>query len=517
MNNPSVEAASSRQIKNGIVISYFTIAFNIIAGLLYTPWMVRQIGQADYGLFALAVSFISFIALDFGMGTAVTRFLCQYKARGDKEGAKKLLGMVYKLFLGISALIFAVLVVAFVFIENIYVKLTPEEIAKFKVVFAISGMFTVVSFTFKPLDGILVANERFIFGKLAALFHKVGVVVLMVAALLLGYGLYSLVVVNAFVGLVVIAIKLFYIKRKTDTEIDFTCGDKIMLKEIAGFSLWTTIIIVLQSFISNISLTILGIFSGSVQIALFSVGNTIAVYTWTMSSALGDMFLPKVTRMTVADTNMQGIENLMIKVGRIELLISGMIIVGFASMGHEFMRLWMGIDFINSYYVALLLITPLIISVTQNIGGTALVALNKIRYSAIASITTAGFSIGISIFLSKIYGAVGAAAGIFIGWGILRQLIMNIIYYKVMRINTFRFFRECHFKIALPLTIMLVFGLLLQKYFPVENMLLFISKAGFFATAYFVLMWIMALNEFEKGLFVNCVKKTYHVIRRNTG
>ena len=42
---------SQKQIKLGAMISYAAIAINIVATLLYTPWMVRQIGQANYGLF----------------------------------------------------------------------------------------------------------------------------------------------------------------------------------------------------------------------------------------------------------------------------------------------------------------------------------------------------------------------------------------------------------------------------------------------------------------------------------
>jgi O-antigen/teichoic acid export membrane protein len=53
---------ANKQIKLGALMSYFTIAFNIVAGLIYTPWMVGQIGQADYGLYTLAISFISLFA-----------------------------------------------------------------------------------------------------------------------------------------------------------------------------------------------------------------------------------------------------------------------------------------------------------------------------------------------------------------------------------------------------------------------------------------------------------------------
>ena len=511
----AIEANSSRQIKKGVVIGYLSIAFNVISGLIYTPWMVRQIGQADYGLFALAVSFISFLALDFGLGSAVTRFLCQYKARGDKEGAKRLLGLIFKLFLGISTLIFVVLVVAFFFIENIYVKLTPEEIARFRVVFAVSGLFTVVSFGFKPLDGIIGANERFIFSELAALFHKVGVVVLMVAALLLGYGLYALVIVNAFVGLVVIAMKLFYVRKTTDDEIDFSGGDKALVKEIAGFSFWTTLILIAQRFILNITPTILGIFAGSVQIAIFSVGHVFVGYTWTISSMVGSMFLPRITRITIATGGTRKLEDLMIKVGRLELLVVGLIVFGFAAMGKEFVQLWMGSDFINSYYVALLLISTLVISVTQSIANTMLVAKNKVKFGALSSLVTAGISIGMSVILSRTYGAVGAAAGIFAGF-IGGILVSNIVYYKVLRLNIFRFFRECHLKMVVPLLLTLGFGFLMQYYFPVDNMFLFMVKAGVFAAVYSLLMWTMALNSYEKQLFSDTVNKALHKLKRRS-
>lgn len=65
---------SSKQIKLGALISYFAIAFNIVAGLIYTPWMISKIGQSNYGLYTLATSVISMFVMDFGMGAAVTRF-----------------------------------------------------------------------------------------------------------------------------------------------------------------------------------------------------------------------------------------------------------------------------------------------------------------------------------------------------------------------------------------------------------------------------------------------------------
>ena len=88
---------SSKQIKFGAVMSYFTIAFNMIAGLLYTPWMIEQIGQSNYGLYTLATSLITLFVMDFGMSAAVTRFISKYNAAGDQRAVNDFLGIVFKL------------------------------------------------------------------------------------------------------------------------------------------------------------------------------------------------------------------------------------------------------------------------------------------------------------------------------------------------------------------------------------------------------------------------------------
>ena len=55
---------SSKQIKFGALMSYFAIAVNIVAGLVYTPWMITKIGQGNYGLYTIASSLIRQVSLN---------------------------------------------------------------------------------------------------------------------------------------------------------------------------------------------------------------------------------------------------------------------------------------------------------------------------------------------------------------------------------------------------------------------------------------------------------------------
>ena len=48
-----------RQVKLGAALSYLGVFLGIVSGLIYNPWMIQKIGDADYGLYTLAMSLIN--------------------------------------------------------------------------------------------------------------------------------------------------------------------------------------------------------------------------------------------------------------------------------------------------------------------------------------------------------------------------------------------------------------------------------------------------------------------------
>jgi O-antigen/teichoic acid export membrane protein len=514
-NNVSKQINSSIQIKRGAFMSYLSICFNIASGLVYIPWMIGKIGQSEYGLYTLSLTVISLFTIDFGLGEAVSRFLSKYNVENDDNKKKNFLGITFKLFIIIDIFVFIILGTVFVFADSIYVQLTSFELAQFRIVFSIAALYSVTSFPFIPLNGVLISNERFAFQKFTDLFQKILTIFTMVLVLEFGYGLYSLVIVNAITGIIKIVIKILYVRKNKILEINFKSKDKALLKEIFSFSIWTTIIIISQRLILNITPTVLGAFAGTIQISLFSIAMVIEGYTWSIANALNGLFLPKVTRLTIVNKNSKDVENLMIKVGRIQFIITGLLVTGIFTMGREFMLLWMGENFLDSYYVTLLLISTCIITLTQQIGNVALVATNKIKYRAYCYVISAFISILLSMNFSKYWGAIGAGIAIFIS-NIIGQVVgMNIVYYKILKIDVIRFFKECHLKMVLPLVLTGCIGFFVQYIFPVEVLLLFMIKAFMLSFIYIFFMWHLALNKFEKKLFIEILNKINRHLRRS--
>lgn len=499
--------SSTNQIKIGAIISYAAIVFNIVAGLIYTPWMVRQIGKSDYGLYILVTSFLTYFVMDFGLGSAIARFISKYRSENNEEKANQLLGLTTRFYLYISLVIFIVLIGVYFCIDQIFIELKPVEIERFKVVFAIAGLFSLLSFPFMPLDGILIAYEKFIILKFCDIISKVSIIVLMVIALLLGYKLFALIAINAFIGILIIIVKLLYIRKNTEVKIQFNYKNKALLKELLSFSIWITIIGIAQRLLINISPTILGRYSGTTQIAIFSIGIIIEGYTWTFAHALNGLFLPRVSKMHLERSNQKDITDLMIRVGRLQLLIMGLLIIGLITFGKEFIILWMGKEFEPSYFVVLLLILPSIVTLTQEIASTYLFVVNEIRFRAMIFIVAALLSATTGVFLAPKYGALGCAIGVFSATMFCHVIGMNFVYWKVLRLNIPRFFKECYLKMLMPLILSIVAGLSANHLFQTVNLMVFIPKVIFFTLVYCSLMFFFGINQDEKKLLKSLLKQ----------
>ena len=369
------------QIKTGAVISYASLFLNVVTGLLYTPWMINTIGKENYGLYTLAMSVISLFVFDFGLGSAITRFVSKYLSEKRQDLVDKLLGLVFKLYLAGDLIILIALSVIYFFLPSMYQGLTATEMSDFKVVYLIAALFCVISFPFIPLNGIISSYEKFIQLKSCDLIHKIIVVVLMATCLLMGGGLFALVIVNSVAGIIIILLKLAILGKKRIKAIQWRFWDKALLRAVFSFSIWVTVIQLAQRCIFNLAPSILAAFANSVSVYILGIAICLEGYTYTFASAINGMFLPRVSRM-IANDKREEILKLMIRVGRIQIYIIGLICVGFICTGREFIQAWLGDGYSEVYICALMIILPSFLQLPQEIGSTTIVAEGKVKHQA---------------------------------------------------------------------------------------------------------------------------------------
>ena len=506
--------SSNSEIKKGAFFSYVAVIVNTIAVFLYTPWMINQIGAADYGLYSLALSLVGFFLFDFGLASVVSRYISLYRAKKQPEEISKLLGIVAKIYILIDLIVLIVLLFIYFNIEKIYVEMSLAEIEKLKRIFLIIMGFSLLSFPLIPVSDIYIGYERFANIKIFNFVGKITTILTIILALCFGGGVYILVLVNMISNLVIKLAEFVYIKKKEKFRINIGYYDSEYTKKIFCFSIWITIIGISQRLIININPSIIGALSGAIEVSIFSVGASIEGHVWSFANAINGLFLPKVTRISVSENPIKELDELMIRVGRIQLIVVGGIITGLLALGREFVFVWMGEEFLKSYYVSLCLILPGFITLTQEVAMSYLIAINEVKWRAIDFVGTAVISLLLSVCLSPKYGALGAAMAVFIGLTLGHVVFMNIIYVKRFKMGMIAFFKECHLKFLPVMIIMILAGILMQRFLPVGGFLIFFSKAAVWGIIYLVLVWIAFLNQYEKNFFKNILRPIISRLKR---
>jgi O-antigen/teichoic acid export membrane protein len=229
------------------------------------------------------------------------------------------------------------------------------------------------------------------------------------------------------------------------------------------------------------------------------------------------MFLPRISKIIKENRKNEDLMPLMIKIGRIQCLIIGALVVGFISFGSSFIvDIWNKPGFSESYLCAVLIILPSFFYQPMQIANTTLVVENKVKLQAYVFIITGLANVTISVFLSKYFGAIGASLSIFIAY-MIRTLLFVIIYQKQIKLDMKEFFKQTYLKIAPLLLVCMACGLLMENFNPIVNKYLRFGVNGtVFVVVFVLLARVMFMNNYEKNLFFGTTGKIFKKILRRS-
>lgn len=494
------------QIQMGAMISYLALAVNMITGLIYTPWMVSKIGQANYGIYALAVSLISIFMLDFGLGSAVSRFVAKYRAEGNVDGVNNIMGIIYKLYMIIDVIIIGILTVFFFFLDQVYVKLTPDELERFKVLYLMVAGFNIVSFPCAPFTGILNAYEKFVQLKLCELATKICTVVSVIAVLNFHADVVVVVGANIVCELLGFLLKFIIIKKCVPVKANFKAKGRDLYRTLFGFTAWTTVISIMQRFTHSLAPTVLGMTAGSIEIAIHAPAVTLEQYFYTIASAVNGLFLPKVSRIIADKKEDTDLLPLMVKVGRYQTALLGLVFIGFVCVGKDFMTLWMGEEYIKAYYCAVILLFPTLLSSSQQIGHTTVIAKNLIKYKARCMIITGVLGLIISYVLALLWGSIGVCIGTAVT-ALANIVYMNVIFHKKAGINMPRFYKLCYLKAIPCYAVALLLGFVATWLIPIQGWIGLIVEVMVVTVIYGIMIVTVYVSHDERQRVLALIKK----------
>lgn len=498
------------QLKAGAILSYVLLFLNSAISLIYTPIMLSLLGQSEYGLYSLATSAAGYVSvLNFGLGNALIRYIAKYKALEDEQNCSKLYGMFFIMYIVLG---FLALIIGTILTLNADVvfssSLTPVELFKLKVIMGIMVVNLSIGIGLGMFSVIILAHERFIFQKIIVIFTSLLNPLIMLPLLMMGYGSITMTIVTTSITVITIIINIFYCYKKLNIKVSFISVEKKLFKEVIIFSSFIFLNLVIGQLYWSTDQVLLGIYSGTIAVSIYAIGASFTGYFSGFSSAISNVFLAKVSRMVTKEATNDEISNLFIKIGRIQYIIIAFALSGFIVFGKEFIQLWVGAEYSQSYLIALIILIPMLVSLIQSMGGIILQAKNMQGFKTVINLFMAILNVILTIHFIEFWGVIGCAIATGFSFTLGNIIIMNIYYWRKIKLNIYRFWINM-LSMSLPITLSIIYGWMINPLILASNWFVLIIKIISFSIIYLTITWISSMNSYEKSLLLNPIKKLY--------
>lgn len=498
------------QLKAGALLSYVVLGLNTLIGLLYTPFMLRMLGQSEFGLYSLAASVIAYLTvLDLGFGNAIVRYTAKYRAEGKQEEQYEMFGMFFLLYLFISALAFILGVLLVANVDCLFdTHMTVDEMGKMRLMLLLMAFNLAFTFPMSIWGAIITAYENFVFQKIINIARILLNPIVMIVLLLFGYKAVAMVVVTTFFNVATLVINWIYCKRKLHVRLRFTHFKWGFLKEVSIYSFWIFLNAIMDRIYWSTGQFVLGIFQGAAVVAVYAVAIQLHNLYIMFSTAISGLFLPKVTAMVTRNEDSKVISDLFIRTGRIQFIVIAFVLAGFIIFGRQFIQLWAGEGYENAYWISLLFFIPLTVPLIQNLGITILQARNEMKFRSTLYVIIAIASLGLSIPMAKSYGGIGCAFATALALTAGQIVVMNIYYQRKQDIDIIKFWKEIGKMSIIPFVVTLFSLLLIWKMnIDISNITRLAGGIVLFSLFYLPLSWFGSMNASERSLFSGMILK----------
>ncbi len=488
---------SKSEISIGGFLSFATIFIKLIIGIIFTPIIIKNLGQSQYGVYSLCISFIGYLTIfNSGVNAAYVRFYVQEKTVNSHE-LGKINGLFLKLFTGLSAISLTVGILlshnATLIFGN---RITVNEYELLEKCFLILAVCVTAEILNCYFGSMIIANERFIFGKTVNIVTTIMVPIIAIPMLKNGFDCSAVILARCLAAIVTLLFNYFYCKYIIVYSIDLKKNESVLIKAIFQFVGFIFLQSVMDQLNWQIDKFILARVKGTDEVSVYSVGATFNTYYITIASCISGVFIAQINKaVAVKDTNR--LNELFLKTSKAFTCIVGYVFLAYSIFGRKFIVRWAGSDYADSFFIGWLLMFPVTFSLAFGIGQDVARAKNKHQLQIVINLCLCVANACVSIPLAKFWGAFGSALGTFFCELIICCIVQPIYYKTALELDVYKGINNV-LKYLPGVMIPSIIGYILNHYFVKAEYKSLVFYGLLFTVLYVVSVYTIYLDTEEK-------------------
>lgn len=401
-----------RRIIGNIFSNWANLSVTVALAFWVSPILINALGKELYGAWTLVVSITGyFTVLDFGVNTAIVRYISSSAAQKDHEKSRSVYSTSLTIFGTTSLVVLLLSSVVGYFFQDFF-KLYHIPRTYLYLVFMISMLDLAWGLVCSVFFGALAGLQEFKFLNGSSVLVNLIKSAVLVALLKSGYGLMTVASLQLAASAVRSLSHYLLLKIKY-SHIYYHKGNVncATVKLIYNYSIYSFIIAVALKLLFYTDSVVIGSLINVSAVVFYAIPSTLLDYlekfVWSMIAVL----VPVISSNEATGKGANNIR-LYITGTRYTLLVSLPIVISLYFYGSDFIRLWMGPEFgERSLWVLRILLIGYGFSFSQLIAHGILKGISKHKVLAHILAVEALANICISVALARYYDIEGVAVG----------------------------------------------------------------------------------------------------------
>lgn len=433
--SPAVQG--SRRYASNVLWTWGGTATGIILAFRVTPYILRKIGYAHFGIWTLTLSLVEYYWLiDIGLRSATIKFAAEYYAAGKDDELDGLVntGLIY------SFVAAALIVLLSIFGAPFVGRVVRIDDPVFPQLARIIGISWAVGLIFNVFNACIEGFQRFdIIGRIWICTTALRTLVLVIV-LSQGYGLIQMGLVLLGTQLLVYLLNYVYFRRLVPgAELNLSLASWRKFKEMAGFGVHALRALVSDRLLRQTPPVLISRYLPVAAVAFYMMPLRILDYAMDGVGRVGSVTTPNAAGLMATGKRDQ-LEDLGVYANRYSFTLFLPVVLMLLVYGTDLCRLWISLDFADksAYLIPAFLFGHAIVSSQLN-SVSILFGIGRHQAYSRFLLTEAILSfIGLVVVLPRL-GLIGAAWLTNILMALNRGLIACILLCRELDVSFWRY------------------------------------------------------------------------------
>jgi O-antigen/teichoic acid export membrane protein len=421
------------------LVNWGVSGLTILYALFITPIAIHALDKSMYGVWSFLNGLLAYSNLLYlGLGTAFVKYLSEYRAVDDWNGASRLTSVVLFLYsaIGILSLLGCIALAPYI---PLLMGIGGDAGVHGQVVTAwmLLGGRLLLMFLAAVFSGVLVATERMTAAGWTAI---AGTAVRFIAVPLLIHSASPLtmlaLIVTVTAALETFALVLQMRHFAPRLRISLVVPTRPELKRLYGFGIQSFFVQLSGLLVNYTDTTVIGIRLGASSVAFYSIPLQLVAYGRVAVQGISSALLPRLTAYA-STGNRAALSESYPRVSRITNYVAAFVAMNLIIVGPTFMRLWVGEEFARAGTVSLILLA--IAGYCQTISTVTAIqffqAMHALVFPVVILTLEAVLNLVFSIWLAPSMGITGVAVAtlvptalitlVWLPWYLCQQLALR--------------------------------------------------------------------------------------------